>query len=296
MDKTTAVLRRLLDQPEVVIAPGAADPMVARLVERAGFPAVYMTGSGTALTRYGFPDVGLVTMTEMVDNARAIANAVAIPVIADADTGYGNPVNVQRTVREYERAGVAAIHLEDQAFPKKCGHLTGKRVIPAPEMVQKIRAACEARRDGDFLIIARCDALAVEGLDAAVTRGHAYADAGADVLFIEAPRTHEEIERIGQAFTRPLLFNMSTSGKTPALSASELSRLGYRIMILPNFTTLAAMRAVRDVLAEIKRTGTTAHLGDRCASFRDFMELAGLQDIQEAERRFGLPEDAWTAV
>ena len=296
MEKTTAVLRRLLRGPEVLVAPGAADPMVARLVEQAGFSAVYMTGSGTALARCGFPDVGLVTMTEMVENARAIVNAVGIPVIADADTGYGNPLNVQRTVREYERAGVAAIHLEDQVFPKKCGHLTGKRVIPAAEMVQKVRAACEARRDSDFVIIARCDALAVAGLEEVLDRGQAYAAAGADVIFIEAPRTREEIERIGQTFTVPLLFNMSTSGKTPALSAADLARLGYRIMILPNFTTLAAIRAVREVLAEIRRTGTTAGLGDRCASFRDFMELAGLPEIQEAERRFGLPEDARTAV
>jgi 2-methylisocitrate lyase-like PEP mutase family enzyme len=270
--------------------------MVARLVERAGFDAVYMTGSGTALVRYGFPDVGLVTMTEMVENARTIANAVHIPVIADADTGYGNPLNVRRTVREYERAGVAAIHIEDQVFPKKCGHLQGKRLIPKEEMVQKVRAACEAREDPDFTIIARCDALAVVGMDETLDRARAYAEAGADVLFIEAPRTLEEIETIGRVFRVPLLFNMSTSGKTPFLSSNDLRRLGYKIMILPNFTTLAAMKAVREVLAEIKRTGSAATLGDRCATFAEFMEVAGLPEIQDAERRYGLPDVARTEI
>lgn len=270
--------------------------MVARLVEQAGFDAVYMTGSGTAMVRYGFPDVGLVTMTEMVENARTIANAIRIPVIADADTGYGNPLNVRRTVREYERAGVAAIHIEDQVFPKKCGHLQGKRLIPKEEMVQKVRAACEAKQDPDFTIIARCDALAVAGMEEALARARVYAEAGADVLFIEAPRTLEEIEIIGQAFKKPLLFNMSTSGKTPFLSATELRRLGYKIMILPNFTTFAAMKAVREVLAEIKRTGSAAGLDDRCATFTEFMELAGLPEIQEAEQRYGVPSEAQTAI
>ncbi len=296
MVKRTTILRRLLQGPEVIVAPGAADPMTARLVERAGFPAVYMTGSGTSLARYGFPDVGLVTLTEMVENARTIARAVNVPVIADADTGYGNVLNVRRTVREYEAASVAAIHLEDQVFPKKCGHLAGKRVIPKAEMVQKVRAACEAREDPDFVIIARCDALAVAGLDEALDRGRAYAAAGADVVFIESPQTMEEIAAIGRAFDVPLLYNMSTSGKTPALSAEELGRLGYRIMILPNFTTLAAIKGIRDVLAEIKRTGSVATLGARCASFREFMDLAGLPEIQEAEIRYGLPEDARTSV
>jgi carboxyvinyl-carboxyphosphonate phosphorylmutase len=294
--KTTTALRRLLENPEVVVAPGAGDPMVARLVERAGFDALYMTGSGTAMVRYGFPDVGLVTMTEMVENARTITNAVRIPVIADADTGYGSPINVRRTVREYERAGVAAIHIEDQVFPKKCGHLQGKRLIPKEEMVQKVRAACEAREDPDFTIIARCDALAVAGMDEALDRARTYAEAGADVLFIEAPRTLEEIEIIGRAFSVPLLFNMSTSGKTPFLSANELRRLGYKIMILPNFTTFAAMKAVREVLAEIKRTGSAATLGDRCATFAEFMELAGLPEIQDAEQRYGVPNGARTAI
>jgi carboxyvinyl-carboxyphosphonate phosphorylmutase len=296
VDTRTAILRRLLQGPEVIVAPGAADPMTARLVERAGFPAVYMTGSGTSLARYGYPDVGLVTLTEMVENARTLARAVTVPVIADADTGYGNVLNVRRTVREYEAAGVAAIHLEDQVFPKKCGHLAGKRVIPREEMVQKVRAACEARTDPDFVIIARCDALAVAGLEEALERGRAYAAAGADVVFIESPRTMEEITAIGRAFTVPLLYNMSTSGKTPALSAEELRSLGYRLMILPNFTTLAAIKAVREVLAEIKRTGSVATLGERCATFREFMELAGLPEVQEAEVRYGLPEDARTSV
>jgi 2-methylisocitrate lyase-like PEP mutase family enzyme len=235
-------------------------------------------------------------MTEMVDNATAIAQAVDIPLIADADTGFGNAINVRRTVREYERAGVAAIHIEDQVFPKKCGHLEGKRLIPKEEMVQKVRAACEARRDPDFMIIARCDALAVSGMDEALDRARAYAEAGADILFVEAPRTMHDVETIAKSFTIPLLYNMSTSGKSPFLSADELTRIGYRLMIIPNFTTVAAYRAVEEVLADIKKSGSAAGIVDRCASFAEFMDLAGLPEVQQAEERYGTPETARTAI
>ena len=276
------------------MAAGAFDPMAAKLVERAGFEAVYMTGGGTALSRIGMPDVGLITMTEMVQNAAAIAEAVDLPVIADADTGYGNPLNVRRTVREYERAGVAAIHLEDQVFPKKCGHLTGKRLVPIEEAVQKIRAAVDARRDDDFMIIARCDALLVHGLDEAVRRGRAYLEAGADMLFIESPRTMEELAAIPRELPGDHLFNMASSGKTPFLSVDEVGRLGYRLMIFPNFATLAAIKAMREVLGEIRRTGSAAGVRDRCASFEEFFDLGGLAQVQALEQRYGLPEDART--
>jgi len=290
-------LRQLLNEPDCLVAPGAANALMARLVERAGFAAVYMTGSGTALMRNGLPDVGLLTMTEMVANARSIADAVSIPVIADADTGFGNAINVQRTVREYERAGVAAIHLEDQAFPKKCGHLTGKSVVSKAEMVQKLHAAADARKNGDFILIARTDAIAVSGLDDALERAEAYVAAGADVIFIEAPTTLLEIETIGRtSFGVPLLFNMSTSGKTPTLSAAELARLGYRLMILPNFTTLAAIRSVQKILAVIKETGSTAAIADECADFAEFMNLSGLPDVQAAERKYGIAEKLRTAI
>lgn len=294
--KPTTKLRELLKRDEALMAPGAFDPMAAKLVERAGFEAVYMTGGGTALARVGMPDVGLITMTEMVQNAAAIAEAVSIPLIADADTGYGNQLNVRRTVREYERAGVAGIHLEDQIFPKKCGHLLGKRLIPIEEAVQKIRAAVDVRQDPDFLIIARCDALLEAGMEEAVRRGQAYLEAGADMLFIESPRTMEEIETIPRRLKGMHLFNMASSGKTPFLSIKDVTRLGFKLMILPNFATLAAIKAMREVLAEMKATGSAAGVLDRCASFEEFFELGGLSEVQELEVRFGLPEEARTSI
>ena len=246
-------LRELLRREQALMAPGVFGPMPAKLAEQAGFEAIYMPGGGTALNRLGVADLGLVTMTEMVDNAAAIAQAVTVPVIADADTGFGNQLNVQRTVREYERAGVAAIHLEDQVFPKKCGHFAGKSLIPIEEAVQKIRAAVDARSDPDFMIIARCDALSVAGMDEVVRRAHAYQQAGADMLFIESPRSMKEITAIPRLLPGAHLFNMSASGKTPSLSIEEVGLLGYKLMILPNFTTLAAIKAIAEVLAEIKR-------------------------------------------
>lgn len=286
MMKPTTRLRQLLTRKEALLAPGAFSPMAAKLVEQAGFDAVYMPGGGTALDRLGFADLGLITMTEMLDNAAAIAQAVDIPVIADADTGFGNQLNIQRTVREYERAGVAAIHLEDQEFPKRCGHMAGKRLVPMDEAVQKLRAAVDARSDPDFMIIARCDALAVEGMEGVVQRGKAYLDAGADMLFIESLRTAEEIEQVPRLLTGDHLFNMTASGKTPVLSQQEVTALGYKLMILPNFTALAAIKAMSGVLADIKRAGSVAPVLDRCASFQEFTALGGLEEFQEVERRF----------
>jgi 2-methylisocitrate lyase-like PEP mutase family enzyme len=239
-------LRRLLDAGELILAPGCFDALGARLVEEAGFPAVYMTGFGSAASHLGRPDVGLMTLPEMVDNARRLAAVVDIPLIADADTGYGNPINVIRTVREYEAAGVAAIHIEDQAMPKKCGHMEGKQLVAAGEMAAKVDAAVAARRSSEFLIIARTDARAVEGLDAALERARLYREAGADVLFVEAPQSTDEIEKVAGTFTDvPLLFNYAEGGRTPPVSCQFLRDLGFSLVIFPLSTMLAATAAMR---------------------------------------------------
>jgi 2,3-dimethylmalate lyase len=286
-DHTATSLRQLIQRPEPLLAPGAYDALSARLIEAAGFPVVYMTGFGTAAGRLGRPDVGLLGMSEMVDNARRIVEAVSVPVIADADTGYGNPINVVRTVHEYERAGVAAIHIEDQVAPKKCGHMEGKQLIPGEEMVQKIRAAAVARRSPDFLLIARTDARAVEGLDAALQRARSYREAGADILFIEAPQTEDEIRAVARAFPDvPLLFNWAEGGKTPPIGYAELRSLGYRIVIFPISALLAATRAIQGVLARIRADGTPAEVLAELPRFGEFLDFIGLPEIQSLEERF----------
>ena len=250
----------------MVLAPGCFDALGARLIAEAGFPAAYMTGFGTAAARLGQPDVGLLTMTEMVDNARRIAGAVGIPVIADADTGYGNPINVIRTVQEYETAGVAAIHIEDQVMPKKCGHMDGKHVIDALEMAAKVRAAVTARTSDEFLIIARTDARAVEGLPAALERARHYRDAGADVLFVEAPQSIAEIEAIAAALPDvPLLFNYAEGGKTPPVTHAQLRRVRFQARDLPDRSP--ACRDRRD--ARAAATHPCRRLTDRGASDAD---------------------------
>ncbi|MGH9057734.1 MAG: isocitrate lyase/PEP mutase family protein [Acidimicrobiales bacterium] len=280
-------LRRLLSGDEPVLAPGAYDALSARLVEEAGFPAIYMTGFGTAASYLGRPDVGLLSMSEMVDQARRIAAAVDVPVIADADTGYGNPINVIRTVHEYERAGVAALHIEDQEAPKKCGHIEGKRLIPLSDMVAKIGAAAEARSNPDFVLIARTDARAVEGLQSALDRARGYRDAGADVLFVEAPQSEREVETVSEALSDvPLLFNWAEGGKTPPISYGRLVELGFRIVIFPVSALLAATRAVREVMASIRATGTPAQSMDHLVVFEDFLEFIGLPEIRRLEQRF----------
>lgn len=291
-ERMTTRMRRLLAGPGCVVAPGVADAFAARMVAIEGFDAVYMTGFGTSLTRLGMPDVGLLTASEMIDNASRIVDASALPVIADADTGYGNPINTRRTIRDYEKAGVAGVHLEDQAWPKRCGHLAGKRVIPTAEMVAKIQAACDARRDADFVIIARCDAIAVEGLEPALERGERYRAAGADVLFIEAPVGRAQVETVSKRFPGvPLLYNMAASGKTPDLPADELGRLGFKLAIYPNWVILAAIPAIQTLLRELKKTGSIAHLRDKVANFKQFTDIAGLPEIQQLEARYGVPED-----
>jgi 2,3-dimethylmalate lyase len=282
-----AHLRRLLDGPEPVLAPGAFDALSARLVEAAGFPAVYMTGFGSAASLLGRPDVGLLGLAEMVDNARRIVEAVHVPVIADADTGYGNPLNVIRTVHEYERAGVAALHIEDQLAPKRCGHLEGKQLIPAEEMVAKVRAAVAARRS-ELVLIARTDARAVEGMAGALRRARAYREAGADVIFFEAPQSVDEIETVASSLADvPLLFNWVEGGKTPPIGHERLRALGFRIVIFPIGLLLAATRAMWELLATIRADGTPAAALPGLPRFDAFLDAIGLPEIQELEQRFG---------
>jgi 2,3-dimethylmalate lyase len=277
-----------LEGPEPVLAPGAYDALSARLVEGAGFEAVYMTGFGTSASLLGRPDIGLLTFSEMVDNARRIAQAVRVPVIADADNGYGNPINVIRTVKEFEAAGVSAVHIEDQVIPKKCGHMEDKQVIEASEMVEKVRAAVEARHSEEFVIIARTDARAVEGIGRALERARLYREAGADVLFVEAPQSEEEISAVAEAFARdvPLLFNWVESGKTPPVPLKRLKDLGFRLVIFPVSTLLAATRSIQEILARIRTDGSPIDVVDELLPLGEFIDLIGLPEIQELEERY----------
>jgi carboxyvinyl-carboxyphosphonate phosphorylmutase len=277
--KTTSALRQLLRQPGIIVAPGAYDCLTAKIIEREGFPVVYMTGAGTAVTRVGKPDLGFVSLTEMLANASAIASTISVPLIADADTGYGGALNVYRTVQEYEKAGVAALHLEDQAFPKRCGHLDGKEVVPLAEMVVKLRAAGDARTDEDFVIIARTDALAVTGLDDTLRRCAAYAEAGADVLFVEALRTQEEIDRVRREVDVPLLYNFVEHGKSPLIPVAQLEALGFKIVIFPGSLMLSVYTLAQRILREIRQHGTTASLLGEMESVVDLFNLMGMQEV-----------------
>ena len=287
--RPTTQFRRLLQQPGIIMAPGAYDCLTAKLIETAGFPAVYMTGAGTSVARLGYPDLALATMTEMRDNAAAIAAIVDIPIIADADTGYGGILNIRRTIRQYERSGVAALHLEDQESPKRCGHLNDKRVIPLADMLPKIRAAVDARTDDDFTIIVRTDALAVTGWDDAIHRCQEYINAGADALFVEALRTPDEVARAARELPIPLLYNYVETGKSPLLSAQELERLGFKIVIFPASALLTATQAVRQTLAALKQQGTTAHLLANMTTLQDCFEAVGLSDMLAADARYASP-------
>ena len=271
--------RHLLNEPGIIVAPGAYDCLTATIIQQAGFPAVYMTGAGTSVARLGYPDLALATMTEMLANAADIAGAVDVPVIADADTGYGGILNIQRTIRQYERTGVAAIHIEDQEFPKRCGHLDNKRVIPAADMVQKIRAAVDARTDPDFTIIVRTDALAVTGWDDTMRRCEDYVNAGADVLFVEALRTPEQAERAARSFDVPLLYNFVETGKSPLLSAVELERMGFKVVIFPVSALLTVCRVVGSLMRDLKERGTTSHLLENMLSVEECFNIVGLDEM-----------------
>jgi carboxyvinyl-carboxyphosphonate phosphorylmutase len=287
--KTTSALRRLLRQPGIIVAPGAYDCLTAKIIEREGFPVVYMTGAGTAVTRVGKPDLGFATLTEMLANASAIASTLSVPLIADADTGYGGALNVYRTIQEYEKAGVAALHIEDQAFPKRCGHLDGKAVVPLAEMVVKLRAAGAARADEDLVIIARTDALAVTGLDDTLRRCAAYAEAGADVLFVEALRTEEEIDRVRREVDVPLLYNFVEHGKSPLIPVSQLEALGFKIVIFPGSLMLSVCALAQRILREIRQYGTTANLLGEMGSVVDLFNLMGMQEALALDAKWSKP-------
>ncbi len=282
MRKTT-VLRQYLSGNKIVVAPGAHDALTAKIIEQVGFQAVYMTGYGQAASHLGKPDVGLLTLTEMVARASNIVEAVDVPVIADADTGFGNAVNVMRTVREYEKAGVAAIQLEDQVAPKKCGHMIGRQVVSKEEMVGKIKAAVDTRIDSDLMIMARTDARTVHGIGEALERAKAYEEAGADILFIESPETLEEMKQITGSFKVPVLANMVEGGRTPFLPVQELEQLGYNLVIFPTSSTYLVAKALTRLMAVLKETGTTAGLMPEMITFEEFNDLIGLTKIRELE-------------
>jgi 2-methylisocitrate lyase-like PEP mutase family enzyme len=269
-------LRKLISQPEILVAPGAADAMTARLIEDAGFSALYASGAGIANVQFALPDIGLLTMTEMIEPIRRIVDAVEIPVIADADTGYGNAVNVTRTIQVYEDAGVAAIQLEDQVAPKKCGHFSGKEVIAAEEMAQKVHAAVKARKE--MLIIARTDSIATHGIDEAVRRANLYASAGADIIFVEAPTQKEQIAELPKRIKAPLLFNMTEGAKTPMISHDELREMGYRIVIHPNLAMRVAARAVQSALAVLQKARSSELLVPSMLEWNERQRLVRLPE------------------
>ena len=286
--RPSTALRRLLKGEEIVVAPGVYDGLSARLARRAGVAAVYATGGGIARSM-GYPDLGLLGMTEVIGRVAGIVEHAGVPVIADADTGYGNALNTRRAVREFERAGVAGLHLEDQRFPKRCGHLDDKGVIPTLEMTQKLRAARDAAGDADLVLIARTDALAVEGLEAALERAHAYTEAGADMIFVEAPTTEAQIEAIARRVPGPKLINMFEGGKTPLVPLGRLHALGYRIVIIPSDLQRAAIRAMQDVLAAITRDGNSRAVADRMATFVEREAVVGTPDYLELDQRYRSP-------
>lgn len=278
-------LRAALASDQFLIAPGAFDCLSARLVEKAGFGAVYLTGSGMSMSALGAPDVGLMTFSEVLDRAKRIADLVSIPVIVDADTGYGGPLNVVRTVREFERAGVSAIQLEDQAWPKKCGHEAGRQLVSTQEMVGRIKAAVDARLDKDLLIIARTDARSDHGLQAAIERGQQYAQAGADVIFVESPQSREELATVGESFTVPLLANMVEGGRTPILPAAELLSLGFSLAIYPNALTRLFAKAGLQMLAQLSEDGTTDRCREQMFNHRELWSLFEYEKWTGTENR-----------
>jgi len=279
-------LKELLRRKKLLVAPGCFDGLSARLVEEAGFEAAYLSGGAVARSM-GIPDIGLVTMSEVIERAAQVVSVIKIPVIADADTGYGNAANLVRTVREFERVGVAAIHIEDQITPKRCGHLDGKEVIPLSEMEMKLAAALDSRTDPDFSIIARTDARGVHGFDDAIRRARAFAQLGVDAIFVEAPQSEAELAEIPRQLPDiPLLVNVFKGGKTPMLPVERLERMGYRIAIYPSETQRAGIYAMRQTLALLKREGTTEAMDEMLTTFKERDKIVGLDDWQDLERRY----------
>jgi methylisocitrate lyase len=286
-NKPRASLRQQLDDKnKIIVLPGVFDALSARIAEQVGFEAMFQTGYGSSAAMLGMPDFGLLNAGETIDNARRIVRAVSVPVLVDADTGYGNPLNVWRLVRDLESMGAAGIFLEDQVWPKRCGHMIGKEVIAKEEYLPKLKAAVEARKSNQFVIVARTDARAPIGLDEAIERGKAYRKAGADVIFVEAPKSIEELKKVADEVGGPLVANMIEDGVTPNLSASELLKLGYRIAVFPLSALYSATYAMREVLTELKRTGTTKDTRKMMVTFTDFNRFVDLGKFMQLEKRY----------
>jgi 2-methylisocitrate lyase-like PEP mutase family enzyme len=287
--KKTEQLRKLLEADDPLLMPGAFDALSSILIQRAGFKAIQATGFGIAASYLGKPDVGLLTFSEMLDQTRRIVEAVDIPVMADGDTGFGDIVNVIRTIREFEAAGAAGINLEDQVFPKRCGHMEGKRIVPLKEMTGKIRAAVDTRKDPDFIINARTDAIAVAGIDEAIFRGNAYAEAGADLIFVEAPQSLEQIQRIASEVKAPVsvnLFDAVKGGKTPIVPIPELKRIGITRVSIPVGVVFAAVKGMEQYLQVLFDHGTVADRPDLVVTFNQWKELIGLEQIRKNEEKY----------
>lgn len=286
VEDRTARLHSLVAAPEIVVAPGAFDCITARLVDKAGFPAVYITGSGVSMSALGAPDVGLMSYGEIFDRVQRIADVVSIPVIADADTGYGGPLNIIRTVRDFERAGVSAVQIEDQAWPKKCGHEPGRQIVQVAEMVGRIKAAVDARTDG-IAIVARTDARSTEGLDAAIERAHRYGEAGADILFLESPESEDELKTLNRQLEKPTMANMVEGGRTPVLPYPKLQQIGFSLAIFPNSLTRLLGNTGAALMAELKNTGTTAGMAESMLDHKGLWDLFDNQRWRTLEDRYG---------
>ena len=284
--RATTKLKEIMGRRAAVIVPGAANAMFARVIEDVGFEAVYVTGAGIANMRLGVPDIGLATLSEVADTVANVADSVSVPIIVDADTGFGNPINMVRTVHVLERAGAAGIQIEDQVFPKKCGHFSGKEVIPLDDMVQKIHAAVDARKDGDLQIIARTDARAVEGLERAIERANAFVAAGADVTFVEAPLSLEELARIAREVSVPQIANIVFGGKTPDPGRPKLAELRFSVVLYANAALQAALKASYDVLRALGHDGSLAAVADRLASFEERQRVVAKDVWDELEIRY----------
>jgi 2-methylisocitrate lyase-like PEP mutase family enzyme len=285
-ENMNAQFRELLDRDAIAVLPGCYDALSAHIIEHVGFDAVYVSGAGVSNTKLGLADVGLTTLTEMRDRLMYIRERVSVPIFADADTGYGNPIHVRRTVQSYEQAGVSALHLEDQQFPKQCGHFEDKQVIPTDEMRQKIIAALDARSDPAFTIVARTDARAVDGMDEAIERANVYADAGADVIFPEAPQSETEMQRFCAEIDAPVMANMVEYGNTPLLSVSELDDIGFDLVIFPNSLLRSAMVAMLDTAEHIENEGKTSDALDEIASFELRNELTDYESIRNLAAQY----------
>ncbi len=284
----TEIFRKMFNNPGLIFIPGAYDALTARLVEKAGFDAVFHTGYGTAASLLAAPDIGLVSFYEMVERVRYISQAISIPLLADGDTGYGNVINVQRTVKEYIWAGASGMFIEDQKWPKRCGHLAGKELIPKEEMIAKVKAACDIKMEEDpnFVLGARTDAIAVEDFSSAIERAQAYLDAGADFVFLDAPETEEQVRKIPKLLDGPVMLNLIEGGKTPIFTLDEVEKMGYKIVVYPLTTMYTGVKAMFDALKSLKEKGVSRDEEGVMISFSEFAKIVGLPEILERAKKY----------